>query len=162
MAAPRSCARRRSSFRLAPTSRSTSAPGREVVGSCGTPDRCQGGLASLVRKCLISSLMQIRTGRFRLMRPSRQRKSHSSSRCGPVQVSEDHMRLTVCVNRTPVAGDIHASRDKRDIDVSGCGLANAVAQAPKNKNFVIWLNITTPYMTITSGELCLCAIPTLI
>ena len=67
------------------------------------------------------------------------------------------MRLTVCVNRTPVAGDIDAFRDKRDIDVSGCGLANTVAQALKDKNFVIWLNITTPYMPITSGN-CVCAL----
>ena len=64
--------------------------------------------------------------------------------------SEDHMRLSVCVNRTPVAGKIRAARDKRDIDIFGCGLANTVAQAPKDKNFVICLNVTTPYMPITS------------
>ena len=60
------------------------------------------------------------------------------------------MRLTVFVNRTPVAGEIFATRDKRDIDIYGCGLANAVAQMPKDKNFIIRLNITTPYMPITS------------
>lgn len=60
------------------------------------------------------------------------------------------MRITACVNRTPITGDIHASRDKRKIDLFGCGLADTVAEAPKDKNFTIWLNITTPYMPITS------------
>ncbi len=60
------------------------------------------------------------------------------------------MRLAVFVNRTPVAGEISASRDKRDIDIFGCGIGHAVAQAPKDKNFSIRLNITTPYMPITS------------
>jgi hypothetical protein len=64
--------------------------------------------------------------------------------------SESRMTLNVCVNRTPVTGDIYASRDKREIDIFGCGLANAVAEAPKETNFSIWLNITTPYMPITS------------
>jgi hypothetical protein len=58
--------------------------------------------------------------------------------------------LTVCVNRTPITGDIKAARDKRDIDAFGCGLANTIAQAPKDAQFDIWLNITTPYMPITS------------
>lgn len=60
------------------------------------------------------------------------------------------MLLTVCVNRTPVSGDIYARRDKREIDIFGCGLANTVATAPKDKEFSIRLNITTPYMPITS------------
>ena len=64
--------------------------------------------------------------------------------------AEDDMELTVCVNRTPVAGDIYASRDKRDIDIFGCGLHHTVAKAPKDKNFAIRLNIITPYMPITS------------
>jgi hypothetical protein len=58
--------------------------------------------------------------------------------------------LTVCVNRTPITGDIHASRDGKDIDAFGCGLANTIAKAPKTKQFEIWLNIITPYMPITS------------
>ena len=60
------------------------------------------------------------------------------------------MRLLVCVNRTPVTGNIHGQRDKRDIDLFGCGLANTVTEAPKDKNFAIQLNIITPYMPITS------------
>lgn len=60
------------------------------------------------------------------------------------------MWLQVCINRTPVAGDIYATRDKRDIDFFGCGLSNTVATAPRDVNFSVWLNITTPYMPITS------------
>jgi hypothetical protein len=59
-------------------------------------------------------------------------------------------RLSVYVNRTPVTGDIHAARDKRDIDAFGCGLQHNIAQAPKESQFRIQLNITTPYMPITS------------
>ena len=58
--------------------------------------------------------------------------------------------LLACVNRTPVTGQIHASRDRRDINIFGCGLRHAVAQAPKDARFEIRLNITTPYMPITS------------
>ena len=53
--------------------------------------------------------------------------------------------LTVCVNRTPITGEIEAARDKRDIDAYGCGLSHTIAQAPKEAEFDIWLNITTPY-----------------
>lgn len=60
------------------------------------------------------------------------------------------MELFVCVNRTPVTGEISAVRDKREIDLFGCNLAHTVAEAPKDKNFAIRLNITTPYMPITS------------
>ena len=62
----------------------------------------------------------------------------------------DTTSLFVCVNRTPVTGDISAARDKRDIDAFGCGLSHAIAQAPKEAQFVIRLNLTTPYMPITS------------
>jgi hypothetical protein len=58
--------------------------------------------------------------------------------------------IGVCVNRTPVTGDIHAQRDNRDIDVFGCGLHHTVATAPKDQQFSIWLNIITPFMPITS------------
>jgi hypothetical protein len=59
-------------------------------------------------------------------------------------------KLIVCVNRTPITGDIEAARHKRDIDAYGCGLADTIAQAPKEAQFRILLNITTPYMPITS------------
>ena len=65
-------------------------------------------------------------------------------------VEKADMNLLVCVNRTPVTGDIYATRDKRAIDVFGCGLHHTVAEAPKDKNFIIRLNLTTPYMPITS------------
>ena len=60
------------------------------------------------------------------------------------------MQILVCVNRTPITGDIYATRDKRRIDVFGCSLQHTVAEAPKDNNFSIRLNITTPYMPITS------------
>ena len=62
----------------------------------------------------------------------------------------DDTSLTMCVNRTPVSGDIHISRDRRDIDLFGCGLHHTVAKAPEATHFVIYINITTPYMPITS------------
>jgi hypothetical protein len=58
--------------------------------------------------------------------------------------------LSAYVNRTPVTGAVDAARDKRDIDAFGCGLSHTIAQAPKDEQFNIWLNITTPYMPITS------------
>jgi hypothetical protein len=58
--------------------------------------------------------------------------------------------LSACVNRTPITGQIEAARDKRDIDAFGCGLAYTIAQAPKDAQFDIRLNVTTPYMPITS------------
>ena len=59
-------------------------------------------------------------------------------------------RLLACVNRTPVTGNIRAARDKREINLFGCGLSDTVTEAPKDSNFSIRLNITTPYMPITS------------
>jgi Topoisomerase 6 subunit A/Spo11, Toprim domain len=58
--------------------------------------------------------------------------------------------LTVCVNRTPITGEIEAARDKRDIDAYGCGLSHNIAQAPKDVNFDITVNITVPFMPIRS------------
>jgi hypothetical protein len=69
---------------------------------------------------------------------------------GSAGEADDTTTLTVLVNRTPVTGEIKAARDKRDIDAFGCGLSNTIAQAPKEVDFNIWLNITTPYMPITS------------
>jgi hypothetical protein len=66
------------------------------------------------------------------------------------KAAADKTHLTVCVNRTPVTGEIAGARDKRDIDAFGCGLSNTIAQAPKEAQFDILLNITTPYMPITS------------
>ena len=56
----------------------------------------------------------------------------------------------MCVNRTPIAGDIRIARDRRDIDLFGCGLHHTVAKAPEAAHFDICVNITTPYMPITS------------
>src|SRR5262249_7189019 len=59
-------------------------------------------------------------------------------------------RLFAFVNRTPVTGSIHAAREKREIDAYGCGLRHTIAEAPKDAQFNIALNITTPFMPITS------------
>ena len=58
--------------------------------------------------------------------------------------------LTMCVNRTPISGNIRIARDRRDIDLFGCGLHHTVAKAPEAVHFVTCVNITTPYMPITS------------
>jgi hypothetical protein len=64
--------------------------------------------------------------------------------------AEADTRLTVCVNRTPVTGEIHAAREKRDIDAWGCGLAHTIAHAPIAAQFSLVINVTTPYCPITS------------
>jgi hypothetical protein len=58
--------------------------------------------------------------------------------------------LSVCINRTPITGSIHAARDKRDIDAFGCGLSHILAQAPIEAHFDIVVNIISPYVPITS------------
>ena len=58
--------------------------------------------------------------------------------------------LEVCVNRTPVTAEVGAYREKRDINIYGCGVHYRIAEAPKDKHFSIELNIITPYMPITS------------
>jgi hypothetical protein len=58
--------------------------------------------------------------------------------------------LTVCINRTPATGDISAARDKREINAFGCGLADTITKARLDIEFNIWINVTTPYMPITS------------
>jgi hypothetical protein len=63
---------------------------------------------------------------------------------------DGYTSLFACVNRTPIAGDIEAARDKRDIDAFGCGLSHAIAEAPVGKHFSIVVNIVAPYMPITS------------
>jgi hypothetical protein len=58
--------------------------------------------------------------------------------------------LEALVNRTPVNANIRAARDKREINAFGCGLHHTITEAPKDSQFSIGLNITTPYMPITS------------
>src|SRR5262249_12670866 len=70
--------------------------------------------------------------------------------CWAAKVTRGETRLTVCVNRTPITSEIYAARDKRDIDAFGCGLRNAIAQAPIEAQFALVINIMTPHMPITS------------
>ena len=67
-----------------------------------------------------------------------------------VDSADTRTGIDVCVNRTPVTGDIYAQRDNRDIDVFGCGLHHTSPRLPKDEQFTIWLNITTPFMPITT------------
>ena len=64
--------------------------------------------------------------------------------------SDDETSLAVYVNRTPTIGGMDAFHDKRDIQAFGCGVEHTIAQAPKGAEFDIRLNITTPFMPITS------------
>jgi hypothetical protein len=64
--------------------------------------------------------------------------------------NEDDTFLAAYINRTPVTGRIAAARDKREVNAFGCGLADTIAQAPKDAQFKIFINIITPYMPITS------------
>ena len=64
--------------------------------------------------------------------------------------NEGKTLLQVCVNRTPITGEIKAARDNREINFFGCGLQHTIGSAPKETQFDIWLNITVPYMPITS------------
>jgi hypothetical protein len=57
--------------------------------------------------------------------------------------------ISVSVNRTPVAADFRLYRDKSDLDLFGCGLRHNIAKAPPG-GVVLWLNVMTPYMPITS------------
>jgi hypothetical protein len=66
------------------------------------------------------------------------------------QWREGDTDLCACVNRTPATGALEAGRDKRDIDAYGCGLSHTIAKAPSGAQFNIWVNVTTPYMPITS------------
>src|SRR5262249_43135600 len=59
-------------------------------------------------------------------------------------------RIDVCVNRTPITGDVRAARDKREIHAFGCGLRHTIATAPIAAQFDIRINLITPYMPITS------------
>jgi hypothetical protein len=58
--------------------------------------------------------------------------------------------IRIFVNRTPVAAESKLQRDKTDIDVFGCGLGHTLATAPKRQNFIVCLNVISPYVSITS------------
>jgi hypothetical protein len=60
--------------------------------------------------------------------------------------------LVACINRTPATGDLRAVRNKRHIYAFGSGLAHTIAKAPGGVQFDIRLNVTTPYMPITSYQ----------
>lgn len=57
--------------------------------------------------------------------------------------------IYVHVNGTPVTGEIEAFHSKTDIIVSGCGIKHIIPDIGR-RPATIWLNITTPYMPITT------------
>jgi hypothetical protein len=58
--------------------------------------------------------------------------------------------LVVNVNRTPAAARTSLTRDKTDVNAFGCGLCHTVASAPKGQNFLVFVNVVSPYVPITS------------
>jgi hypothetical protein len=58
--------------------------------------------------------------------------------------------LVVNVNRTPAAARTSLTRDKTDVNAFGCGLCHTVASAPKGQNFLVLVNVVSPYVPITS------------
>ena len=66
--------------------------------------------------------------------------------------SNEDMSITACVNRSPAGSDIFADHNQRQINLFGCGLKNTVATAPRDKDFAIYLNVTTPFMPSTSDS----------
>ena len=60
------------------------------------------------------------------------------------------MELTACCNRTPINGDIFAYRDKSKIAIKGCNIHHDVCGTTKDHQFKIWINLTTPFVQLTS------------
>src|SRR5258706_4206435 len=77
-------------------------------------------------------------------------KFRSSLRPGLKGKQGGDTSLLACINRTPATGDLRAVRNKRDIYAFGSGLAHTIAKAPGGVEFGISINVTTPYMPITS------------
>jgi hypothetical protein len=66
------------------------------------------------------------------------------------EIDDNETTLFAYVNKSPIAAAVDAARNKRNINFFGCGFHHIIAEAPKDKHFVIRLNIITPYMPITS------------
>ena len=60
-------------------------------------------------------------------------------------------KLSVLVNRTPIVADMSAFRDgDKDFLIDGCGLFHLVGGIQKTGNWTLTLNVSTPFMPITS------------
>jgi hypothetical protein len=64
-----------------------------------------------------------------------------------VQAAEESS-LLACVNRTPTTAEVHAWKSKNELHVRGCGLSLRLPAG--RRGFDIWLNVTTPYMPVTT------------
>ncbi|MDY8111123.1 ATP-binding protein [Fulvimarina sp. 2208YS6-2-32] len=62
--------------------------------------------------------------------------------------NESGMTTAFTVNRTPIAGNVRAYREKGKIELYGCGLSHEI-ESP-GKGLAIYLNVTTPYCPITT------------
>jgi hypothetical protein len=65
-----------------------------------------------------------------------------------LKTGEDDADITVCVNRTPITGEVYAYRDDKRLRISGCGLYNLI-DAPKG-DYILVINVTSPYCPITT------------
>jgi hypothetical protein len=71
--------------------------------------------------------------------------------CEAWALAAEDMDLTACcVNRTPVNGDISAYRDKSQIVIQGCNIHHDICGTAKDQQYTIWLNLTTPFVQLTS------------
>lgn len=61
---------------------------------------------------------------------------------------DERPELLVSVNRSPVVADVRARHEKTALIVHGCGLGHRIDVG--RRPLQVWLNVTTPYMPITS------------
>ncbi|MGE3361698.1 MAG: hypothetical protein AB7O92_34190 [Acidimicrobiia bacterium] len=61
---------------------------------------------------------------------------------------DERPEVLVSVNRSPVVADVRARHEKTGLVVHGCGLGHRIEVGRRPVH--VWLNLTTPYMPITS------------
>ena len=83
---------------------------------------------------------------------SRRRMCPSSSRRGPNAHGKGaSSTIAVCINRTPVTGEAQVFFDSdKDFMIYGCGLHHAIDTPTKKGAWRLTLNITAPYVPITT------------
>lgn len=67
-----------------------------------------------------------------------------------VALGDGDTTMLACVNKTPITAQINAYESKKELVLYGAGLAHAVADLGRSRVRRIVLNVTTPYMPITS------------
>lgn len=61
---------------------------------------------------------------------------------------DESPEMLVSINRSPVVADVEARHEKTGLIVHGCGLGHRIEVGRRPVR--VWLNLTTPYMPITS------------